>query len=226
MIYPQTIDGRTIQSVRLNPILGRLHGLSTLLKQQALPNDPLAREALLDAALVTCVALLEGIANAILLSLSQCDRCLTKDFRLPLIEKFSLIHELKTTQKMDQKHYTIQGLNELIQNRVELIHPKPRQTTFKEFKCETIDGPRTIPIHKDPLFSSTEGDMKQIKNVFSFLDIYLIDWCKMEKDTIREVLLATKYYCFDGSIGFFKWRTGAIKEGLEAVLKIDIRFLG
>jgi hypothetical protein len=212
------------KSINQKPFFLRLRRLTTLLEQRANANSVSTRTDFLDAALTVCVEMLEGAANTLLWSIPELNEMTAGELeRLKLIQKLDLLYFVRLRQSLNYGHHTISKINSLVKNRNFLMHPKPIKSPFasinhSENKIEFES--------KQNLFSAKDEDIQLIKNCFVFLDLYLIDWCKVKNNEIFQLLLANEIHYSNGNVGFLMpVEMPDVKKRLEYLLGIEIRFL-
>lgn len=186
------------------------------------------------SSVLSTTLLLESAANCCLESLNIRDiliRDLAKEVdKLPVISKFEFIlSQINPSQKFDLGCLAVQQIQEIKQLRDRYVHPKVSKTKRFQISENTWDTDfGETNLLKIPFKFhdwKTHHAITVLKSVNDFFNLFFLEWCKLDTDTVCGLLLQEEKV----SIPFNAYVAIDCGGDLDKAVKdwnIDFRFLG
>lgn len=175
----------------------------SLCEQSSINVNPKVRSTLARASILSTVTALEAAANSFIHHVELPSTLLDKVDRLSTIKKFDLILEIYAERKLPRGTIQVQGIEELINLRNSLVHPKVTKEVvnystsysngFKHHTQSDIKSPTYshtgIPKNSDKI--EHNHALKSLKIFVEFMNFFILELWGISKDTSAIYLFDT-----------------------------------
>jgi hypothetical protein len=148
-------------------------------------------------AIMSCAVAIEGVANVCFAELPfSWDFISNLERNLKTLDKYELfLFQLQGKRIMDRGCNEVQRIKELIELRNDYVHPKktPLSVTPNSASEFTVHCGRYNHLKIDKSYRTWKGGdgVSALRSVADFLNLFFLNWCKLEPRQITEMLFST-----------------------------------